>query len=66
MIIKLNGKETDVKDAILLKSLIAGINVDPETIVIEVNRHILKYEDWDRITLNQNDCVEILTFMGGG
>lgn len=39
-------------------------NLNPNTIVVEYNMEIIK--DFENITLNENDNLEILKIVGGG
>ena len=66
MDIQLNGQPTPVADGITIGDLIRQKNLDPATIVVEHNLAIIESADLDRISLKQNDALEILRFVGGG
>lgn len=66
MDIQLNGQMTPVAAGITIGDLIRGKDLDPGTVVVEHNLTIVSTAEVDRITLKQNDALEILRFVGGG
>lgn len=53
-------EQTNVND------LIASLNLENPNVVVELNLKILKRVNWEQAILHPGDCVEIITFMGGG
>lgn len=45
--------------------LISSLNLNPEHIVIECNAQILQKDDWNK-KMQENDELEIVSFVGGG
>jgi sulfur carrier protein len=41
-----------------------GLN--PTSLVIEWNQQLLKQNQWKTVQLNENDSLELLSFVGGG
>lgn len=66
MDIQLNGQTTPVAAGTTIGDLIRGKDLDPATVVVEHNLAIVSTAEVDRITLKQNDALEILRFVGGG
>jgi thiamine biosynthesis protein ThiS len=66
MEIRLNGKPERLAGPITVGNLIREKGLDPETIVVEHNLAIVATEALDQITLEDNDSLEILKFVGGG
>ncbi len=66
MDIQLNGQTTPVAAGITIDDLIREKDLDPATVVVEHNLMIVTRAEVDRITLKQNDALEILRFVGGG
>jgi len=62
--IKLNGKNKKIEKNSTLKDLLQTLN--PDTVVTEVNLEIIKKDKRKDFILKNGDCVEIITFMGGG
>lgn len=66
MQIIVNSKPVSVSENCSMSQLIEQLNLDAKRIAIEYNREILAPEQFSTITLNNNDCVEIVNFVGGG
>ncbi|MDO8525841.1 MAG: sulfur carrier protein ThiS [Candidatus Omnitrophota bacterium] len=66
MRIKINGKEEAVDKKKNISELVSGKGFVPEHIVVEHNLRIVPKEEWSRVTLNEDDIVEIVSFVGGG
>lgn len=66
MQIKLNGEIEELSKEITLLELISKKGLDPQKIVIEHNLKIIKKKDLDQVNINENDTIEIVSFLGGG
>ena len=66
MEIILNGKEKTISPDLNIEKLLEQLKVNPLTVVIELNLDILDKNKYNRITLKENDKVEIVHFVGGG
>ena len=66
MKIKINGKEEVVDKKKNIAELVADKKLVPEHIVVEHNLNIVPKEEWHKITLDENDKIEIVSFVGGG
>jgi sulfur carrier protein len=63
----INGKETDLTEGMTISQLLIDQEVKmPEMVSVELNGQILKRGEFESTTLNQDDKVEFLYFMGGG
>ena len=63
----INGKETNINDGLTVNQLLAQENVQmPDMVSVELNGQILKRTKFKQTSLNNNDKVEFLYFMGGG
>jgi len=63
----INGNETQSKDGLTITQLLVEQKVKmPDMVSVELNGQILTRSDFDNITLNEQDEVEFLYFMGGG
>ncbi|MGA2501101.1 MAG: sulfur carrier protein ThiS [Tepidisphaeraceae bacterium] len=65
MTITVNGQTRDVPDGASVSALLAGMNLTPDRVAVELNRRLLKTERYDQ-PLPPNAQVEIVTFVGGG
>ncbi len=66
MILKINGKEKQVKDNITISQLLDEINIMKDRVAVELNKEIAKRSEWEKIYLKDGDVLEIVTFVGGG
>ncbi len=66
MIIKINGKDEPVEKKLNLADLVAAKKLSPEKIVMEYNLRIVPRDEWRNVILQENDHIEIVSFVGGG
>jgi len=66
MIVQINGEKQQVEEKINLRDLAQNSPLPLEMIVIEHNFRIVPKEEWGKIILQENDLIEILSFLGGG
>ena len=66
MEIILNGKEKTISPDLNIEKLLEQLKVNQLNVVIELNLDILDKNKYNRITLKENDKVEIVHFVGGG
>ncbi|MBC7783840.1 MAG: sulfur carrier protein ThiS [Burkholderiales bacterium] len=65
MNVTVNGQNREVADGTTVRQLVEASNLTPEKVAIELNRRLLKGENYDTV-LQTGDEVEIVTFVGGG
>ena len=66
MDITVNGKSQEINNSITLQSYVEQVCPDRQRVIAEINEKIIKRENWKNYTLKNNDCVELVTFVGGG
>ncbi len=66
MKIVLNGKEEYLDRPITVEELRAAKGWKAGGIVVEFNRQIIDRKDWAITFLQEGDCLEVLSFVGGG
>lgn len=66
MQIKLNGQWVQLEQGTNIAQIVEQRGLHPHGVVVEVNLNIKRREEWDQTILQENDEVEILTFVGGG
>ena len=64
--IKLNGKSSTIDKNISLKKYINTIKIPIKKVAIEINQEIVDKKKLNKLTLNKNDKIEIVHFIGGG
>ena len=65
MQITINGKLESITSC-NLSDLIKAKGLNGDALVIELNHKIIKREHWEQIQLQDNDNLELLSFVGGG
>ena len=66
MNITVNGKQETVETDITLSNFLKIKDLDPEKVVVEHNLKIVERENLGDVILAENDCLEVLRFVGGG
>ena len=64
--IVVNGKEKEFPGAITIRELLAMENYKNSYVAVEQNETIIPREQYDAVTIQDNDHIEIVSFMGGG
>lgn len=66
MNITVNGKAVTCIDNCTVSELLFQLNLEPETVVIEKNKELISSTTFPTTTLNDQDVLELLHFVGGG
>ena len=66
MTVVVNGDEREVAASAVVADLVAHLDLKPERVAVELNRRILKRQQWGSTLLSEGDKVEIVHFVGGG
>jgi len=66
MIVKINGKETEIPQNLNIRELLEYLNIKTNYVAVELNKEIVKRSQWEQTFLKENDILEIVTFVGGG
>ena len=66
MQIEVNGEKRDVPDNLTVEALIAHLGLAVERLAVERNREVVSRAHWPIITLEVDDQIEIIHFVGGG
>lgn len=66
MLIKVNGEPREVKENMSLPELVASLSLKAEQVAIELNQKVVRRAQWGSTTLQEDDQVEIVHFVGGG
>ncbi len=66
MEITVNGEKQTIENQVTVAQLLEGLDIDPETVVIERNLDIMKFEDHGKTLLEEGDSIEIIRMVDGG
>jgi sulfur carrier protein len=62
----INGREYSFDRQLTGAELLAELKVTPSTVVVELNREIVRREDFLERQLVDGDTLELVTIVGGG
>jgi len=61
-----NGRPGELPAGTTVAGLLADPQLEHVRVAVELNREVVRRKDFDRITLKEGDCLEIVTLVGGG
>jgi len=64
--IKLNGEIKKIETEVTLDRLLDLFSLPRQRVAIELNRSVVRRNDWPEITINDGDTIEVIHFVGGG
>jgi thiamine biosynthesis protein ThiS len=64
--LQINGKPVELERATPLLAYLEKLGVNPRAIAVEHNGTIVERAEYEGVTLNQGDNVEIVRMVGGG
>lgn len=64
--IVVNGEPRRIPSPATVADLLRHLSLDPRTVVVELNRHIIRRPRLDETELADGDAVELVHFVGGG
>ena len=63
--VQLNGEARAV-DAATVVDLLKSLDIDPRTVVVELNRTIVRRDALGSTSIKEGDEIELVHFVGGG
>ncbi|MCH7808859.1 MAG: sulfur carrier protein ThiS [Planctomycetes bacterium] len=66
MHITLNGEPETLDDGATVAGLLRKLKLDPVRVAVELNEDVLTRKTFADTRIGEGDCVEIVTFVGGG
>ena len=66
MRVYVNGEPRQFPSPLSLAQLIAKLDLPPARIAVELNRDVVRRNDWSTTELHDDDRIEIVHFVGGG
>ncbi len=64
--IRVNGEDRRISAGLTVAGLLDDLEVDRRAVVVEVNRRIVRRDELESVTLEPDDRVEVVHFVGGG
>lgn len=63
---KVNGEIFEFKEGMTVSNLIAEMSFSEAMVAVELNLDILPRDSFSSTVLKENDCIEVVRFVGGG
>jgi thiamine biosynthesis protein ThiS len=64
--IQVNGEDREIPAPATVEDLLHRLGLDPRTVVVEVNRQIVRRPRLAETPLAEGDAIELVHFVGGG
>jgi sulfur carrier protein len=64
--VRLNGKDREIQPGLSVHELVESLDLNPQLIVVELNREILARGRLEEVEVSEGDQVELVHFVGGG
>ncbi|HBO97363.1 MAG TPA: thiamine biosynthesis protein ThiS [Candidatus Omnitrophica bacterium] len=62
----INGQKKEIFAAQNLREIVDRFSSNPAALIAEVNGTIVKKAQWDAVSVNDGDTIELVSFVGGG
>lgn len=63
---KVNGEIFEFKEGMTVSNLIAEMGFSEAMVAVDLNLDILPRDSFSSTVLKENDCIEVVRFVGGG
>ena len=63
---KVNGRAMSFSKSITIANLLLNLNISIEKVVVEVDGEIISRDEFNSFILNENNSIEVISFVGGG
>ncbi len=64
--ITLNGEAKDLEKTMTVRELVEFLAIKSPAMAVEVNKRIIRKDEFDTVSVADGDRIEIVTFVGGG
>jgi thiamine biosynthesis protein ThiS len=62
----INGEQRHVPDQLTIEGLILHLSLPADRLAVERNREVVRRPQWSETSLEKDDRIEIIHFVGGG
>jgi sulfur carrier protein len=66
MTIFINGEARELNEAFNVLQLLDHLSLPKQRVAIELNRQVIRRQDWERTPVADQDKIEVVHFVGGG
>jgi sulfur carrier protein len=64
--IVLNGEDRQIEQQVTLDRLLDLFSLPRQRVAVELNKEVVRRQDWGNVILADSDMVEVIHFVGGG
>lgn len=64
--ISVNGEIKEFCSTVTVKDIVESLDMKSPMFAVELNLNIIQKDEYEKIQLQDNDCLEVVTFFGGG
>jgi sulfur carrier protein len=66
MTLVINGENRTISPVANVRELLRFLGISEDRVAVELNRKIVRRNDWEKTSVSNQDRVEIVQFVGGG
>ena len=63
---KVNGERFEFREGMTVSDLVTEMGFSEAMVAVELNLDILPRDSFSSTVLKENDCIEVVRFVGGG
>jgi thiamine biosynthesis protein ThiS len=61
-----NGETKEFSEGLRLHELLERLDLPARRIAVELNKNVIRQQQWGDVVVEDNDKIEIVHFVGGG
>ncbi|MEJ7493292.1 sulfur carrier protein ThiS, partial [Staphylococcus lugdunensis] len=62
----INGDYFTFNQAVSIQAILQELELDADRVIVQHNENLVKQADFQAVKINDQDCLELLEFVGGG
>jgi thiamine biosynthesis protein ThiS len=66
MTIFINGEARELDDGLTVAAMLDALRLPKQRVAIELNRRVVRKQEWESTAVSDNDRIEVVHFVGGG
>ena len=66
MTIFINGEARELDDGLTVDAMLDALELPKQRVAIELNRRVVRKQEWESTAVADNDRIEVVHFVGGG
>ena len=66
MTIFINGEARELDEGLTVAATLDALELPKQRVAIELNRRVVRKQEWESTAVADNDRIEVVHFVGGG